>query len=63
MVTNEMIRLLVRWYGVSEASAVEIIGELRDLSVLLCLASGRMVRARAVGAITTQVPPPKSYTG
>jgi hypothetical protein len=50
MVTNEMIRLLVRWYGVSEASAFDIIGELRDLSVLLCLASGRMVRARAVEA-------------
>jgi hypothetical protein len=51
MVTNEMVRLLVRWYGLTAESAVEIIAELRSRKSLESLACGYRV-ARAVPVST-----------
>lgn len=62
MITNEMVRLLVRWYAVTEESAAEIIAELRDRTSLLHLVSPHMVRARAVEA-KAPGPPPNDLLG
>jgi len=48
--TENMIRLLVRYYHLSEESAREIIEELRDTTTLQSLAGYRVARAAGLTA-------------